>query len=145
MNCLAICAFSFLMSQHAEGRFYSANAWYLCPTYLLATGRTVNDVISKLYACCRDSMHRVLKFLTWLAKNLTFPLGDHRQIISQMIEIYQFSRLFAVSQKRWGQKITLILSNTRYQNSLKWLWNDMKANSLTGFQNVDSNRVVFLE
>ena len=30
MNCLAICAFSFLMSQHAEGRFYTANAWIHC-------------------------------------------------------------------------------------------------------------------
>ena len=67
------------------------------------------------------------------------------EMISQMIECYQSSCLFAVSQNRWGQKIPLILINTQYQNSLKWLWNDMKANSPTGFQNVDSTRVVFLE
>ena len=37
------------------------------------------------------------------------------------------------------------LINTQWQNSLKWLWNDMKINSSKVFQNVDSTKVEIVE
>ena len=64
------------------------------------------------------------------------------EMISQKLSVQM---PFAVSQKRYEQKIPLILSNIQYQNISKWLWNGMKTNSPTGFQNVDSTRVVFPE
>ena len=62
------------------------------------------------------------------------------QWITQMIESYQFSCHFAVS----SQKMSLVLSKTKYQNILKQLWNAMKINSSAGFQNVESTRAVIL-
>ena len=68
-------------------------------------------------------------------------------MMSQVIECYQFSCQFAVhiSKVIRAKNMPLILSNTPYQNSLKWLWTDLKTNSSTGFQNVDSTRVVIKE
>ena len=43
---------------------------------------------------------------------------------SQMIESYQFRCHFAEPKKRKGQNRPLALSNTPYQNILKWLWTD---------------------
>ena len=57
MNCLAICAFSFLMSQHAEGKFYTANAWIHCKCLQGFTGwLRVFSAISAGKTCniCRD-------------------------------------------------------------------------------------------
>ena len=36
----------------------------------------------------------------------------------------------------------LILIKKPCQNNLKWLWTDLKSNSSTEYQNVDSSRVV---
>ena len=40
--------------------------------------------------------------------------------------------------------MSLVLCNTQYQNILKWLWNDMKMNSLAEFENVDWTRAGIL-
>ena len=37
------------------------------------------------------------------------------------------------------------LSNTQWQSSLKWLWNNMKMNSSKVVQNVDSTKIEIVQ
>ena len=64
-------------------------------------------------------------------------------MVAQIIECYQFSCHFAVTQKRKEQKMALLLSNKPYQNNPKGLWNDKQSISLSGFQNVGSTKQIF--
>ena len=51
---------------------------------------------------------------------------------------------FCCTSKEIGKKMSLVLSNTKYKNILKRLWNDMKMNTSEGFQKVDSTRAIIL-
>jgi hypothetical protein len=86
-----------------------------------------------------SKFHRIGKFIPAL-----FATRMATQMITQVMKCYRFSCHFSLPQKRYKQKVTLLLSTTLHRSILKWLWNVMKTNSSAEFHNVDSTRAVIL-